>query len=63
MNTALAIVHIKANEKGIARETGAIDPCSLCAHGAYREVDSRCTECELRGRRFFEVLHAGKLAK
>jgi len=38
----------------------AINPCELCSHGDYVSVDSRCKTCGLRGRRFFEVVHAEK---
>ena len=41
-------------------ECVAIDPCELCSHGEYVRVDSRCKTCGLRGRRFFEVVHAAK---
>lgn len=36
----------------------AIDPCTLCAHEEFKRVDSRCNTCKLRGKRFFQVLHA-----
>jgi len=42
------------------RKIGAIDPCDVCAHKDFVAVDKRCSSCGLRGRRFFEVLHANK---
>ena len=46
-----------------SRDRGiAIDPCELCSHQLYLAVDPRCKTCGLRGRRFFEVIHASKIA-
>lgn len=39
-------------------KVAAIDPCTLCVHKDLKSVDSRCSQCQLRGKRFFEVQHA-----
>ena len=46
---------IDREESGDTR-CAAIDPCDLCPHNDYKDVDKRCDSCELRDRRFFEIV-------
>ena len=36
----------------------AINACELCVHKDFLKVDNRCKVCELRGRRFFEIIYS-----
>jgi len=56
-NTAEELLH---GDKSSPSACKAIDPCTMCAHGAYMNVDNRCESCELRGRKFLELIHISK---
>ena len=54
----MGALKLKKQPKTI-KAPSAIDPCDLCPHSEYKDVDSRCENCKLKGRRFFEIISNG----